>query len=102
MERQYPHIIYPVELDERTVFEMHLKGWVQAIVETENGQRYSFYFTDLVRLKQDVDAAIAQGEPGFAEIGMIVISEVTPENIERAIAFLWVRGYFDSLKSLAD
>lgn len=95
----YPRLLLPADFDERAAFEITLKGWLSAEVETENGARFSVYFSDPERLRQDLEEAHAHGAPCLAEPGLVVLPEVTVEAAERAIQHLWQRGFFASLRA---
>jgi hypothetical protein len=94
-----PRILVLEECDERAVFEMPLKGWLSTQVEFEDGRRYRVYFSDPIRLQQDLHEQVENGSPCFAEPGLIVVREVTVEAIQDAVHFLWKRGFFDDLKA---
>jgi hypothetical protein len=52
-----------------------------------------------MRLQQDMDEAVHNGRPCFAEPGLIIVPEVTVETIQDAVQFLWKQGFFASLKT---
>jgi hypothetical protein len=56
--RSGPRVIFPEGFDARAALETPLKGWLSAQVELEDGCRYAVYFTDPMRLQQDVDKAV--------------------------------------------
>jgi hypothetical protein len=97
--RNGPRVIFPVGFDERAAVEAPLKGWLSAQVELEDGCRYAVYFSDPIRLQQDVDDAVQNGRPCFAEPGLIIVPEVTVQSIEAAVQFLWKQGFFASLRA---
>lgn len=97
--QDYPRVIFPEGFDERAAFEMTLKGWVRAQVETEDGQLYPICFYDPVRLQQDLAEAVKLGEPCLAEPELVVLPEVTREAAQQAVRFLWQRGFFASMKA---
>jgi hypothetical protein len=97
--RSGPRIIFPEGFDERAAFETPLKGWLKAQVELENGCRYAVYFSDPIRLQQDVNEAVKHARPCFAEPGLIIIPEVTVQAIQDAVQFLGTQGFFASLKA---
>ena len=97
--RSGPRVIFPEGFDERAAFEASLKGWLKAQVELEDGCRYAVYFSDPIRLQQDVDEAVKSERPCFAEPGLIIVSEVTIKTIQDAVQFLWKQGFFASLKA---
>lgn len=94
-----PRVIFPERFDERATFETPLKGWLSAQVESEDGCRYAVYFSDPIRLQQDLAEAIESGRPCFAEPGLIILSEVTVKAIQNAVQFLWEQGFFAYLKA---
>lgn len=94
-----PQIIWPEGFDERAAFEITLKGWLSAQVELEDEDRYTVYFSDPVRLQQDLEENVKLGKPCLAEPGLIVLPEVTVEAIQGAVRFLWEQGFFANLKA---
>ena len=94
----YPRIIFPDGFDERATFELPLKGWLSVHVELEDGYRYPVYFSDPVRLQQDLMEQVENGEPCFAEPGLIILPEVTLENINKAVQYLYQQRFFAFLK----
>jgi hypothetical protein len=100
-DNDYPKVIFHEEFDERSAYEAPLRGYVShIIVETEDGNRYSVYFSDVVRLQQDLEIGVKHGEPCFAEPGLIVLPEVTVETIHEAVKYLWKQNFFSHLKAL--
>jgi hypothetical protein len=97
--RSGARVIFPEGFDERAAFETPLKGWLKAQVELEDGGRYAVYFSDPIRLQQDVDEAVKHERPCFAEPGLIVVPEVTVQAIQDAVQFLSKQGFFASLKA---
>jgi hypothetical protein len=97
--RNGPRIIFPEGFDERAAFEAPLKGWLNAQIELEDGCRYAVYFSDPIRLQQDVDEAVESEKPCFAEPGLIIVPEVTIKAIQDAVQFLWKQGFFAYLKA---
>jgi len=95
----YPRVLFPEGFDERSAFECSMKGWLSAQVESESGERYSIYFSDPVRLQQDLDDQVRRGVPCFAEPGLIVLPEVTIEAAQNAVQFLWREGFFKHLRA---
>ena len=94
-----PRVIFPQDFDERLKFEMSAKGWLSAQVELQGGSRYPVYFSDPVRLQQDLEAETELGRPYFAEPGLIVLPEVTLEAIQDAVQALGEQGFFDHLRA---
>jgi len=95
MPGQYPKLILREEFDKCTAFEVLSKGWYSgATVKLENGFQYSVFFYDPVRLKQDLES---EGKNYLSEPGLVVLSEVTPENMRRAILGLYEEGWFNAL-----
>jgi hypothetical protein len=64
------------------------------IVETEDGRTFDLSFYDPVRLTQDLDEEVKRGREGITKKGLMVVPEVTRENIENAIRQAEADGYF--------
>jgi hypothetical protein len=92
-----PQILLPAGFDERAIVEITYKGWLSIQVELHEGERYALYFSDPIRLQQDMDEAVQQGKPCFAEPGLIIVPEVTLPAIQEAVQFLWKQGFFTEL-----
>ncbi len=77
------------------------KGWFcHNFVELENGNRYQVCFFDKGRLVQHLDDNEKIGQSFFIENALIVLSEVTVENMEKAIKEADRQGFFDNLKPI--
>jgi hypothetical protein len=94
-----PRILALEDCDERAAFELPMKGWLSTQLEFEDGRRYSVYFSDPIRLQQDLEGLVASGSPCFAEPGLIVLPEVTVDAIRDTVQFLWKQGFFKELKA---
>lgn len=95
-------VIFPEGFDDRAAFEAPLKGWLSAQVEMKDGRYYSVYFTDPVRLRQDLDENAHLGKPYLAEPGLIVLPEVTAEAVQETVYALCEKGFFDHLLPLPE
>ena len=100
--RSNPRVLWPAGFDERAVVKTPLKGWLSATVELDDGCRYAVYFSDPMRLQQDLEEAVRHGKPCFAEPGLIIVPEVTVQAIQDTVQFLWKQGFFASLKADQD
>lgn len=77
-------IEYPIEWNERDQLERPAKGWLgDVFVELDSGKRHRVCFYDPVRLAQDLEE-IKLGKAAVLEPGLIVVPQVTKENIEKA------------------
>jgi hypothetical protein len=95
-------IEFPPDWDDRAEYEMTPKGYLScATIRLTNGLRYPVYFSDPVRLRQDLEALTEMGKPFFAEPNLIVVPEVTREALQAAVDALAREGYFDHLKPLS-
>jgi hypothetical protein len=99
---KYPKVIFPEGFDERSKDEMSMRGYLShALIELEDGQCYPIFFMDPIRLQQELDLDIKNGNPCLAEPGLVILSSVTVENIEAAVSYLWKDGFFSHLKPVA-
>jgi hypothetical protein len=84
----------PSELDE---FEAQMRGYRSNIwVELSDGTKHLVTFFDPVRLRQELEQEIKGGRPFIGEPGLIVLAEVTLENMETAARILTSEGFFAS------
>lgn len=76
--------------------EIRMKGYCNDLIVTlPDFSKYTLVFYDPVRLKQDLE-----DEGYIAEVGLIVIPEVTKEDMEKTIYSLWLDGFFEKLKPI--
>jgi hypothetical protein len=95
-----PKLVFEEAFDERRAFEATARGYLgDTVVELPDGTCYAVVFYDPVRLQQDLEEELAQGNPYIAEPGMIVVPEVTLGNMEQAVANLYREGFFSSFVS---
>ena len=88
-------IEYPIDWDEREQYERASKGWLEDVfVTTDDGARHRLVFWDLSRLQQDLEEEMKEGKMAIIERGLIIVPEVTKENIEKAIKQANDEGYF--------
>jgi|GEM_PF-1696317 len=84
------------ELHERAGWEIQQKGYFQhAVVFLADGSALPVSFWDPVRLSQDLETDVRSGGKCIAELGMVIIPEVTVENMKAAIKELHQKGFFD-------
>ncbi len=89
-------LCFDYEFDEQIAAETADRGyWGHSHVELANGVTRPVVFYDTVRLQQDLVEESSQGKPFIAEKGLIVLEDVTRENMETAIANLVEEGFFD-------
>ena len=93
-----PKLVFAVDFDERTAFEVELKGWFEAVaVQLPNGAEIPLSFRDPVRLAQDLEAEVAAGKCCVAEPALIVVPAITRANMTAAVEQLYREGFFDRL-----
>lgn len=90
-----PRLVFPDGFSERDEWEMERKGYVHAFLEVADGGRFPVLFMDPVRLAQDIEATLQSGQPGFYELGLVVVPEVTVQAITRIIPHLADEGYLE-------
>ena len=99
----YPRLIFEPPLDDRTRDEAWQRGWLgHAKVEQRDGSVYPVVFYDVVRLGQDLVDEVASGRGCIADPGLIVIPEVTLENMTVAVRRLTREGFFDAVVPLPE
>lgn len=96
-----PQLIFSDEFDERAESEAVDRGYLShSTVRFEDGRTFPVFFICPVRLQQDLATTAEHGTPWQAEIGMIVLTEVTRPAMESAVADLARRGFFDYFRPL--
>jgi len=103
MSDELPVIIYPDDFDPKwdaEIEEIRMKGYFSHARVAIGDEEYVVCFSDITRLQQDFKFAVAKGELVYTAVGLIIIEEVTPEMMERAVLYLWERGYFDHFVSV--
>ncbi len=92
---EFPRLKFDYEYDERLAFEAESRGHLGGItVELADGSKHRVFFYDRIRLTQDLEAHNRQGRPFVAEKGMIVLTRITIENIQKAVTQLAKEGFF--------
>lgn len=92
---------YPDDFDDRAVLEMTDKSYLAgAAVELPGRGRFAVSFFTPTRLRQELESVVGHGGSVLAEPGLVVIPDVTPEAILRAIPELIADGFFDYLRPL--
>ena len=89
-------------LDDYEILEMSSKGFCLGVTaELPDGSRRQLSFYDPGRLTQDLELDIAGGNaPCLAFPGLIVVPEVRPEWMQRAVDYLASQGFFEHLRPL--
>jgi hypothetical protein len=96
-----PTLSFDCDFDENDAADIEQKGYFQhAIANLPDGRRVRLSFWDPVRLSQDLETEKAQGRICIAEPGLIVVPDVTVENMLTAIKEIYRRGYFDRILSI--
>jgi hypothetical protein len=99
---QKPELIFEGGFDEREALECRDRGYRSHVcVKFSNGECYPVVFYDPVRLQQDLEGEAKMGNPFIAEPGLIVLPEVTLDNMNKAVWQLAENGFFESLRPAA-
>lgn len=97
-----PELIFEGEFDEREEMECRDRGYRSHVrVELAGGEQFPVVFYDAVRLQQDLADEAKSGSPFIAEPGLIVLPEVTRENMQKAVNRLAEEGFFETLRPVS-
>jgi len=100
-DNDFPELSFEYPFDELAQIEAKTRGFLSdATVRLPDGTRYPLFFYDPIRLSQELKSESETGRMCVAEPGMIVVPEVTLDNMQKAVGRLWREGFFNSLKSL--
>ncbi len=97
---KFPKLIFlDWQEDDETVINQ--KGWFcHNQVELANGNRYQICFFDKDNLVGVLNHSEKEGKPFFIENALIVLSEVTIENMNAAIIEAEKLNFFENLKPI--
>jgi hypothetical protein len=84
-------LIFPDWYDERAEWEVVEKGWFSDAVVDVDGARYAITFYDPVRLRQNLEE---EARGWLAEVGLIVLPELTRPAMVNAVAQIVDDGFF--------
>lgn len=102
-ESEYPLLVFESPFDERAQYEAKARGYLShAMVQQSDGTTYPVVFYDTVRLAQDLEYEVSIGKMCVADVGMIVLPDVTLENMRIAVNKLTDEGYFKGLKPIQE
>lgn len=97
MEKE-PIISFRYGNDSRDEYEAKQRGYRDGVrVDLAHDRRFELVIYDPVRLSQDIQRLAETGQPYFTEPNMVVLPEVTTEQIVTAIRTLAGEGYFDRI-----
>jgi len=100
MKEEFPKLIL-LDWQEGDDWLINSKGWFcHNEVELSNRNRYKVCFFDKVRLAQELELNEERGEPFFIENALIILSEITIENMQKAIKEAEKQGFFENLKTI--
>jgi hypothetical protein len=70
-------------------------------VTLPSGKIYTIFFSTPLRISQEIDFLVKRNRPNvfYAEKNLIIINEVTSENIEAAVEKLYEDDFFECLIS---
>lgn len=93
-------VLWPDGFDERAEVEAQWRGYLSHVrVRLDDRRVFPVCFIDPVRLSQDVETA---QPPMLAEVGLIVLPEITRRAVEEAVAFLATRRFFEYFRPLEE
>jgi hypothetical protein len=94
---KFSRLIFEFGFSEQDEIETPMRGYRSHVwVELTNGTKHPVTFFDCVRLKQELEQEAKSGRPFVGEPGLIVLSEVTRETMERAARTLADEGFFEA------
>lgn len=96
-DSEFPKLILPDLFDQRAYDETPQKGYLADVIcELEDGRRFTINFYDPVRLQQDFELEKKRNFY-FAQPSLVILSEVTVQNAQKALKKLDEDGFFDRL-----
>ncbi len=91
-------VIFPDGYDAYVEHEHYCKGFLgDVFVRFSDGTQYELFFIDITRLQQDLHSRTERGNKFFAQPNMIVLTEITTDNIKNAVTELVKQEFFSTL-----
>lgn len=100
-EQASARLVFTFPFDERAQEEANARGYLSHVLVEVDGKLYPVVFYDTVRLQQDVNEMARHGKACVADVGMIVMSELTLQGMETAVQQATTEGFFEHLKPIA-
>jgi hypothetical protein len=102
-ESEFPKLYFVSgnNISEIELGEASYKGCIGLIIELEDGKKYRVSFYDCGRLESDLHEEISCGRMCVADVGLIILPEVTLENIMLALRQLIGEGYFENFHPIS-
>jgi hypothetical protein len=98
--RKLARLVFEGGFGERDEHEARMRGYRSHVwAELMDGSRYQVTFYDMSRLAQTLEDERRSGRPFFTEPRLIVVSDVTLDNMEVAASTLAEEGFFDDKDS---
>lgn len=96
-------ILFPEEFDARSALEANERGYLShVIVSMSDRSRYPIFFIEPIRLKQELEICCTLGDRFFAEVGLVVVPDLSLETLTAAVRRLIEKGYFGFLRTIDD
>lgn len=92
--------VYFLEDTELAEYEAISKGYRNDVIVSVSDNFYHVYIYDVVRLQQDFDSELEEHGYYSIEPNLILVKEVSRENIHLTVKTLYEQKYFDSLKPI--
>ena len=91
-------IVYFLEDTELAEYEAVSKGYRNDVYVSVSNTLYSIIVYDIVRLQQDFESELEQYGYYSIEPNLVLVKEVSKENIHLTVKALNEQNYFDNLK----
>lgn len=95
-------LIYLLDDSELAEFESISKGYRQDVYVKINSNWYNINVYDIVRLQQDFESEIEESRYYSIESNLVLVSEVSRDNIIFTIQKLVKQKYFEELKPICN
>jgi len=95
MTTHHARLVFEHGFSEQDAAEAAVRGYRSHVwVELIDGTRHRVTFLDPTRAAQELDVEARAGRPFLAEVGLILVAEVTLENMTLAANMLAAEGFF--------
>ncbi len=94
-EESSTKLVFIFPFDERHQDEAKSRGFLSHVLVAVHGKYYPVEFYDTIRLTQDLEEMARHGKGYIADVGLIVLPELTLLNMESAVKQAHAEGFFD-------
>jgi hypothetical protein len=96
-------LVFRPEYGERDLDDARARGYLSHVfVQIDGGNLYPVFFYTPDRIGGDLQSSESCGEPSIAEVGTIIVREITLPELEAAVERAFCQGFFNYLVHVSE